>query len=88
MGAMGDLMRSVQQVFGLVAKLLEKMALVNCKITGYSVYQNGKKVGTTTWNNLGVDNLTASTKYSFAVTAADTFGSSAKSKAHEGKAGR
>jgi chitodextrinase len=54
---------------------------VNCKITSYTVYQNGKKVGTTTWNNLGLNNLTASTKYSFSVTAADSAGGSVKSKA-------
>jgi chitodextrinase/C1A family cysteine protease len=46
----------------------------NVAVTGYSVYQNGTLLGTTTSTSYSVTGLTASTAYTFYVTAKDAAG--------------
>ncbi len=53
----------------------------SCSITGYTVYQNGKSIGTPTSTTLAVTGLTPATQYSFTVAASDSAGISAQSTA-------
>jgi cellulose 1,4-beta-cellobiosidase len=53
----------------------------NCTLTGYTVYQNGTAIATTTSPTYTVTGLTAGTQYSFTVAANDSFGVSAQSSA-------
>jgi Beta-propeller repeat/Fibronectin type III domain len=53
----------------------------NCSVTGYTVYENGKSIGTATSTTFNVTGLTAATKYSFTVAASDSAGLSAQSSA-------
>jgi hypothetical protein len=50
-------------------------------VTGYNVYENGTKVASPTGTSATVSGLAASTTYSFAVTATNSAGESAKSAA-------
>jgi hypothetical protein len=52
---------------------------VNCSLTGYTVYQGGIAIATTTSATYNVTGLTAGTQYSFTVAANDSFGVSAQS---------
>jgi hypothetical protein len=54
-----------------------------CSVTGYSVYENGNAtpIATTANTTYNVTGLSASTQYSFSVTANDSFGASAQSTA-------
>ncbi len=52
-----------------------------CSVTGYTVYQNGKSIATTTSPTYNATGLTASTQYSFSVAASDSDGTSAQSTA-------
>ena len=54
-------------------------APANCSLTGYTVYQNGTAIATTTSATYNVTGLTAGTQYSFTVAANDSFGVSAQS---------
>src|SRR5689334_20221546 len=54
---------------------------VNCVLTGYTVFQNGVAIGTTSSPNMTVTGLSPVTTYSFRVAANDTAGSSAQSTA-------
>src|ERR1044072_5682723 len=54
---------------------------VNCALTGYTVFQNGVAVGTTSSPNITITGLSPVTTYSFRVAASDTAGSSAQSSA-------
>jgi hypothetical protein len=51
----------------------------NCTLTGYTVYQNGTVIATTTNTTFAVTGLTAGTQYSFTVAANDSFGVSPQS---------
>jgi hypothetical protein len=51
----------------------------NCTLTGYTVYQNGDAIATTTSPTYTVTGLTAGTQYSFTVAANDSFGVSPQS---------
>ena len=53
----------------------------NCSVTGYTVYENGKSIGTPTSTTFNVTGLTAATTYSFTVAAGDSAGNSAQSSA-------
>ncbi|MFY9743497.1 MAG: fibronectin type III domain-containing protein, partial [Candidatus Sulfotelmatobacter sp.] len=53
----------------------------NCSVTGYTVYENGKSIGTPTATTFNVTGLTAATMYSFTVAASDSTGLSAQSSA-------
>jgi len=53
----------------------------NCTVTGYTVYQNGKSIGTPANTTLAVTGLTPGTPYSFTVAASDSAGLSAQSAA-------
>lgn len=48
----------------------------NCTITGYTVYRNGSAIGNASGTSMPVYGLTASTTYSFAVSASSSAGSS------------
>ena len=50
-------------------------------MTGYTVYQNGTSIATTTSPTYAVTGLTAATQYSFSVSATDSAGASAQSSA-------
>ena len=52
-----------------------------CSVTGYTVYQNGTSIATTTSPTYNVAGLTAGTQYSFSVAASDSAGASAQSTA-------
>jgi chitinase len=52
-----------------------------CSVTGYSVYENGNPIATTTNTTYSVTGLTAGTQYSFSVAASDSAGASAQSSA-------
>ena len=52
-----------------------------CSVTGYSVYENGTSIATTTSPTYSVTALSASTQYSFSVAASDSDGASAQSTA-------
>jgi hypothetical protein len=52
-----------------------------CSVTGYTVYQNGTSIATTTSPTYNVTGLTAGTQYSFSVGASDSAGASAQSSA-------
>jgi hypothetical protein len=52
-----------------------------CTVTGYTVYQNGTSIATTTTPTYNVTGLSASTQYSFSVAASDSFGASAQNTA-------
>ena len=54
---------------------------VNCVLTGYTVFQNGVAVGTTSSPNITITGLQPVTTYSFRVAANDAAGSSAQSTA-------
>jgi len=54
-------------------------APANCSLTGYTVYQNGTAIATTTSATYNVTGLTAGTQYSFTVAANDSFGVSPQS---------
>jgi len=54
---------------------------VNCVLTGYTVFQNGVAIGTTSSPNMTVTGLSPVTTYSFRVAATDAAGSSAQSTA-------
>jgi len=54
---------------------------VNCVLTGYTVFQNGVAVGTTSSPNITITGLSPVTTYSFRVAATDAAGSSAQSSA-------
>jgi hypothetical protein len=49
-----------------------------CSVTGYTVYQNGTSIATTTSPTYNVTGLSASTQYSFSVAASDSAGASAQ----------
>jgi hypothetical protein len=51
----------------------------NCTVTGYTIYQNGTAIGTSTTPSFNVTGLAALTTYSFAATATDSAGASAQS---------
>jgi chitinase len=51
----------------------------NCTITGYTVFQNGSSIGTSSGTSFSVTGLAASTAFSFTVAASDSFGMSAQS---------
>jgi hypothetical protein len=53
----------------------------NCAVNGYSIYQDGKLIATTTSTSYAVTGLAASTSYSFTVVAQDAYGASAASSA-------
>jgi chitinase len=53
----------------------------NCSVTGYTVFENGTSLGTTTNTNFQVTGLTAGGMFSFTVAASDSAGSSAQSTA-------
>ncbi len=53
----------------------------NCSVTGYTVYQNGKSIGTPSNTTFNVASLTAGTQYSFTVAASDSAGTSPQSTA-------
>lgn len=53
----------------------------NCTVTGYTVDQNGRSIGTPTTTTLAVTGLTAATAYNFTVAATDSAGTSAQSTA-------
>jgi hypothetical protein len=53
----------------------------NCTVTGYSVYQNNKLIGTAGSSSYSVTGLSPATAYSFTVVAQDSFGASASSAA-------
>lgn len=50
----------------------------NCKITSYTVFQNGNSIGTTNGTTFSVTGLTAGTTFTFAVTATDPAGASSQ----------
>jgi chitodextrinase len=50
-------------------------------VTGYSVYENGNPIATTTNTTFNVTGLTAGTQYSFSVAASDSAGASAQTTA-------
>jgi hypothetical protein len=52
-----------------------------CSVTGYTVYQNGSSIATTTSPTYNVTGLTSSTQYSFSVAASDSDGASAQTTA-------
>ena len=56
-------------------------AASSCTVTGYTIYQNGTSIATTTTPTYNVTGLSASTQYSFSVAASDSFGASAQSTA-------
>jgi hypothetical protein len=56
-------------------------ATSGCSVTGYTVYQNGTSIATTTSPTYAVTGLTAATQYSFSVAATDSAGASAQSSA-------
>lgn len=51
----------------------------NCTVTGYTVFENGTSLGTTTNTNFQVSGLTAGSTFSFTVSASDAAGASAQS---------
>jgi chitodextrinase len=53
----------------------------NCSVSGYTIYENGSSVGTSTSTSFTTFGLSASTKYSFTVAAKDTAGTSPQSAA-------
>jgi hypothetical protein len=53
----------------------------NCTVTGYTVYENGKSIGTPTATTFNVTGLSSATTYSFTVAASDSAGLSAQSSA-------
>jgi hypothetical protein len=53
----------------------------SCSVSAYTVYQNGKSIGTTPNTNFAVTGLSPGTPYSFTVAATDAFGASAQSSA-------
>jgi hypothetical protein len=53
----------------------------NCTVTGYTVYENGKSIGTPSTTTFNVTGLTPATTYSFTVAASDSAGLSAQSSA-------
>ena len=54
-------------------------AASNCTLSGYTVYENGSAVGTTSSTSYTVNGLTASAVYSFTVSAKDESGASLQS---------
>jgi chitinase len=52
-----------------------------CSVTGYTVFENGTSIGTTTATSFTVSGLEPATAFSFAVAARDAAGSSAQSTA-------
>jgi Fibronectin type III domain/Beta-propeller repeat len=55
--------------------------VANCSVTGYTIYENGKSIGTSTTTTFNVTGLTPATMYSFTVAASDSAGFSAQSSA-------
>jgi poly(3-hydroxybutyrate) depolymerase len=53
----------------------------NCSVTGYTIYENGTSIGTSTTTNFNVTGLSPSTTYSFTVAASDAAGLGAQSSA-------
>jgi poly(3-hydroxybutyrate) depolymerase len=53
----------------------------NCAVTGYTVYENGTSIGTSTTTSFNVTGLSPSTMYSFTVVAGDAAGLGAQSSA-------
>src|SRR3984885_1682548 len=53
----------------------------NCSVTGYTIYENGSSIGTSTTPNFKVTGLSPSTAYSFNVAASDAAGLGAQSSA-------
>src|ERR1700733_6641221 len=53
----------------------------NCSVTGYTIYENGTSIGTSTTTNFNVTGLSPSTTYSFTVAAGDAAGLGAQSSA-------
>jgi Beta-propeller repeat/Fibronectin type III domain len=51
----------------------------NCSVTGYTVYENGKSIGTPSNTTFNVASLTAGTQYRFTVAASDSAGTSPQS---------
>jgi hypothetical protein len=52
-----------------------------CSVTGYTVYQNGTSIATSTTTSYNVTGLSSATMYSFTVAATDSYGASAQSSA-------
>lgn len=50
-----------------------------CSVSSYTIYQNGKQIGTSNSTTFNVTGLAASTTYSFTVSASDSAGASAQS---------
>ena len=53
----------------------------NCSVSGYTIYQNGTQIGTSTSTSFNVTGLSAATMYSFTVAASDAAGLGAQSSA-------
>jgi len=53
----------------------------NCTITSYTIFRGGTSIGTATGTTFAVTGLTASTTYSFTVSATDSFGAGGQSTA-------
>ncbi len=53
----------------------------NCSATGYTIYENGTSIGTSTTTSFNVTGLTPMTMYSFTVAASDAAGLGAQSSA-------
>jgi poly(3-hydroxybutyrate) depolymerase/chitodextrinase len=53
----------------------------NCQLTGYTIYENGTSIGTSTTTSFNVTSLSPATTYSFTVTASDAAGLGAQSSA-------
>ena len=53
----------------------------NCSVTGYTIYENGTSIGTSTTTSFNVTGLSPSTMYSFTVAASDAAGLGAQSSA-------
>ncbi|HEY6253434.1 MAG TPA: carbohydrate-binding protein [Candidatus Angelobacter sp.] len=56
-------------------------APTGCSVSSYTVFQNGSSIGTSGSTSFNVSGLASSTTFSFSVSAADSFGSSAQSSA-------
>src|SRR5579864_1850566 len=56
-------------------------APAGCSVSSYAVFQNGSSIGTTGSTSFNVSGLSPSTTFSFSVSAADSFASSAQSSA-------
>lgn len=80
-GAPTGLAASATTNTGTMLKWTASSVGASCSVSGYTVYQNGKSIGTPTTNSFSVTGLTAATKYSFTVAASDAAGLSPQSAA-------